>query len=317
MRYTRLKMRVVDWFERPGPMLTIPVKAEGVLRKCRVENAFWKKTGFLRQVQTVKNFAVKVTVETVFIPGEGMNMSMVKALGAECIGSFWQIFGGCGSALLAAVFPELGVGYVGVAIAYGLTVTTMAFALSHISGCHLNPAITIGLAAGGNFPWKNVIPYVVMQIIGACCAAFVLYLIYTGRPGAEVGSFASNGYGEHSPGHYSLFACFLVESVLAAGFLFVVMGAHDSKMPTVLAPIASGLCLALIHLISIPVTNTSVNPARSTAQALFASVSWPLQQLWMFWAAPIVGGVIGALAYRWFVMSRPAQTGETQAGGKS
>lgn len=228
-------------------------------------------------------------------------MSLSKALGAECIGTFWLVLGGCGSALFAAAFPELGVGFYGVALAFGLTVLTMAYAIGHISGCHLNPAISIGMAVGGRFPWKKVIPYIIAQLIGACIAAYVLYLVYTGRAGVDVGSFASNGYGENSPGGYSLAACFLIEAVLSAGFLFVIMGSTHHLAPVKFAPLAIGLCLTLIHLISIPVTNTSVNPARSTSQAIFAGVSWPLEQLWMFWAAPIVGAVIGASIYRLLV----------------
>ena len=237
-------------------------------------------------------------------------MSLSKALGAECIGTFWLVLGGCGSALFAAAFPELGIGFYGVALAFGLTVLTMAYAIGHISGCHLNPAISIGMAVGGRFSWKNVIPYIIAQLVGACIAAFVLYMVYTGRPDVFVGSFASNGYGENSPGGYSLAACFLIEMVLSAGFLFVIMGSTHRLAPVKFAPLAIGLCLTLIHLISIPVTNTSVNPARSTSQAIFANVSWPLEQLWMFWAAPIVGAVIGAAIYRFLMSSRNGKDGD-------
>ena len=221
-------------------------------------------------------------------------MSLSKALGAECIGTFWLVLGGCGSALFAAAFPELGIGFYGVALAFGLTVLTMAYAIGHISGCHLNPAISIGMAVGGRFSWKNVIPYIIAQLVGACIAAFVLYMVYT----------------ENSPGGYSLAACFLIEMVLSAGFLFVIMGSTHRLAPVKFAPLAIGLCLTLIHLISIPVTNTSVNPARSTSQAIFANVSWPLEQLWMFWAAPIVGAVIGAAIYRFLMSSRNGKDGD-------
>lgn len=237
-------------------------------------------------------------------------MSLSKALGAECIGTFWLVFGGCGSALFAAAFPGLGVGFYGVALAFGLTVLTMAYAIGHISGCHLNPAVSIGMAVGGRFPWKRVIPYIIAQVIGGCIAAFVLYMVYTGRPDVVVDSFASNGYGDNSPGGYSLAACFLIEMVLSAGFLFVIMGSTHRLAPVKFAPLAIGLCLTLIHLISIPVTNTSVNPARSTSQAIFAGVSWPLEQLWMFWAAPIIGAIIGAGIYRMLVSGQGGNEGD-------
>lgn len=237
-------------------------------------------------------------------------MSLSKALGAECIGTFWLVFGGCGSALFAAAFPGLGVGFYGVALAFGLTVLTMTYAIGHISGCHLNPAVSIGMAVGGRFPWKRVIPYIIAQVIGGCIAAFVLYIVYTGRPDVVVGSFASNGYGDNSPGGYSLAACFLIEMVLSAGFLFVIMGSTHRLAPVKFAPLAIGLCLTLIHLISIPVTNTSVNPARSTSQAIFAGVSWPLEQLWMFWAAPIIGAIIGAGIYRMLVSGQGGNEGD-------
>ena len=216
---------------------------------------------------------------------------------AELIGTFWLVLGGCGSAVLAAGFPELGIGFAGVSLAFGLTVLTMAFAIGHISGCHLNPAVSFGLWAGGRFETKDLVPYIVAQVIGAIVAAGVLYLIASGKPGFEVGGFASNGFGELSPGKYSLMAVVVCEVVLTAVFLFVIMGATDSRAPAGFAPIAIGLCLTLIHLVSIPVSNTSVNPARSTGVALFASTG-AVGQLWVFWVAPIVGGILGALVYR-------------------
>jgi aquaporin Z len=221
----------------------------------------------------------------------------MKAYFAELIGTFWLVLGGCGSAVLACAFPELGIGFVGVALAFGLTVLTMAYAIGHISGCHLNPAISVGLFAAGRFPGKDVLPYVIAQVLGGILAGGVLYLIASGKAGFEVGGFAANGYGEHSPGGYSLTAALICEVVMTAAFLFVIMGATDTRAPAGFAPIAIGLCLTLIHLISIPVTNTSVNPARSTGVALFAE-PWALQQLWLFWLAPILGGVIGALLYK-------------------
>ena len=216
---------------------------------------------------------------------------------AELIGTFWLVLGGCGSAVLAAGFPELGIGFAGVSLAFGLTVLTMAFAIGHISGCHLNPAVSFGLWAGGRFETKDLVPYIVAQVIGAIVAAGVLYLIASGKPGFEVGGFASNGFGDLSPGKYSLMAVVVCEVVLTAVFLFVIMGATDSRAPAGFAPIAIGLCLTLIHLVSIPVSNTSVNPARSTGVALFASTG-AVGQLWVFWVAPIVGGILGALVYR-------------------
>lgn len=222
----------------------------------------------------------------------------MKKYGAEFIGTFWLVLGGCGSAVLAAAFPEVGIGLLGVALAFGLTVLTMAFAIGHISGCHLNPAISIGLCAGGRFPAKEVLPYIVAQVLGGIVAGGVLFLIASGQAGFELSSgFASNGYGEHSPGQYSMFAAFLTEIVMTMMFLVVIMGATDEKAPQGFAPLAIGLCLTLIHLISIPVTNTSVNPARSTGVAIFQG-GWALQQLWLFWIAPIIGGVLGALVYR-------------------
>ena len=224
---------------------------------------------------------------------------MMGKLAAEAIGTFWLVLGGCGSAVLAAAYPDLGIGFVGVALAFGLTVLTMAAAIGHISGCHLNPAVTAGLAASGRFPIKDVVPYWVAQLVGGIAGACVLYLLAQGLPGfdAAASGFASNGYGAHSPGKYPLASGFIIEAVLTAVFLFVIHGATDKRAPGMIAPIAIGLCLTLIHLISIPVTNTSVNPARSTATAVFVG-GWALQQLWLFWVAPIVGGVIGGLAYR-------------------
>jgi aquaporin Z len=218
---------------------------------------------------------------------------------AEGIGTFWLTFGGCGSAVIAAGFPNVGIGLAGVSLAFGLTVLTMAYAIGHISGCHLNPAVTVGLAAGGRFPAGQVAPYIVAQVVGAIVAAALLYLIARGAPGFDITKgFAANGYGEHSPGHYTLAAGFLTEVVMTMMFLFIIMGATHGKAPAGFAPIAIGLGLTLIHLVSIPVTNTSVNPARSTGPALFAGV-WAIQQLWLFWLAPLIGGVLGGTLYRW------------------
>jgi aquaporin Z len=219
---------------------------------------------------------------------------------AEAIGTFWLVLGGCGSAVLAAAYPELGIGFAGVALAFGLTVLTMAAAIGHISGCHLNPAVTAGLVASGRFDAKQLPGYWIAQVIGGIAGAGVLYLVAQGLPGfdAAASGFASNGFDAHSPGGYPFASCLIIELVLTAVFLFVIHGATDSKAPGVIAPIAIGLCLTLIHLISIPVTNTSVNPARSTAAAVFQG-GWALQQLWLFWLAPLVGGVLGGLAYKW------------------
>ncbi|HOO47393.1 MAG TPA: aquaporin Z [Deltaproteobacteria bacterium] len=222
----------------------------------------------------------------------------MKKLVAEFFGTFWLVLGGCGSAVLAAAFPNLGIGFLGVALAFGLTVLTMAFAIGHISGCHLNPAVTCGLVAGGRFPAKDLIPYVIVQVIGAMAAAFILYIIASGAYGFDVAAgFASNGYGEHSPGGYSLVSALVCEVVMTFMFIFVIMGSTDERAPQGFAPIAIGLCLTLIHLISIPVTNTSVNPARSTGVAIFVG-GWAIQQLWLFWVAPIIGGVLGGIVYR-------------------
>ncbi len=222
---------------------------------------------------------------------------MGSKLGAEFIGTFWLVFGGCGSAVLAAAFPGLGIGFAGVALAFGLTVLTMAFAIGHISGCHLNPAVSFGLWAGGRFKGSELLGYIVAQVLGAALAAFALFTIASGKAGFELGNFAANGYGEHSPGGYSLGAALVCEIVLTFMFLMIILGSTDKRAPQGFAPIAIGLALTLIHLISIPVTNTSVNPARSTSQAIFVG-GWALSQLWLFWVAPIVGAVLAGFAYR-------------------
>jgi aquaporin Z len=221
-------------------------------------------------------------------------MPLVKRAIAEFFGTFWLVFGGCGSAVLAASFPEYGIHFVGVALAFGLTVLTMAFAIGHISGCHLNPAVSVGLVVGKRFPASELLPYIIAQVVGAIVASGVLFFIASGKPDFVVGGFASNGYGAHSPGGYSLAACFLAEVVLTCFFLLVILGSTDQRAPKGFAPISIGLCLTLIHLISIPVTNTSVNPARSTGPALFAG-GWAIAQLWLFWIAPILGAIIGGL----------------------
>ncbi|QHS50666.1 aquaporin Z [Edaphobacter sp. 12200R-103] len=227
-------------------------------------------------------------------------MPMYKRAAAEFFGTFWLVFGGCGSAVLAAAFPQLGIGFAGVALAFGLTVLTMAFAIGHISGCHLNPAVSIGLVAGKRFPARELPAYIIAQLVGAVAASSVLYLIASGKPGFSLaGGFASNGYGAHSPGGYSLLACFVAETVLTAFFLLVILGSTDERAPKGLAPIAIGLCLTLIHLVGIPVTNTSVNPARSTGPALFVG-GWAISQLWLFWVAPILGAIIGGLISNFF-----------------
>ena len=224
-------------------------------------------------------------------------MSLSRRALAEFIGTFWLVFGGCGSAVLAAGFPGFGIGFAGVALAFGLTLLTMAFAIGHISGCHINPAVSVGLVVGKRFPAKELLPYVVAQVAGGIVAALVLYFIASGKPGFDLaGGFAANGYGEHSPGHYSLAAGLLSEVVLTFMFLFVILGATDARAPKGFAPIAIGLCLTLIHLIGIPVTNLSVNPARSTGPALFVG-GWAVQQLWLFWVAPIVGAALAGIVY--------------------
>ena len=224
-------------------------------------------------------------------------MPLGKRAAAEFLGTFWLVFGGCGSAVLAAAFPSLGIGFLGVAFAFGLTVLTMAFAIGHISGCHLNPAVSLGLLVGKRFPAADLLPYIIAQVVGGIAGAGVLYIIASGSPNFNVhAGFASNGYAEHSPGGYSLLACLVAEIVLTAFFLIVIMGATDKRAPQGFAPIAIGLCLTLIHLIGIPVTNLSVNPARSTAPAIYAG-GWAIQQLWLFWLAPLVGGAIGGGLY--------------------
>jgi aquaporin Z len=223
---------------------------------------------------------------------------MTKRVGAEFMGTFWLVLGGCGSAVLAAAFPNVGIGLLGVALAFGLTVLTMAFAIGHISGCHLNPAVSIGLWAGGRFPAKDLLPYIIAQVLGAIVAGGVLFIIASGKAGFDVSAgFASNGYAEHSPGEYSLLACIVSEVIMTMMFLLIIMGATDKRAPQGFAPIAIGLGLTLIHLISIPVTNTSVNPARSTGVALYVG-GWAIAQLWLFWVAPIVGALLGGSLYR-------------------
>ena len=221
----------------------------------------------------------------------------MKKLVAELIGTLWLVLGGCGSAVLAAGFPELGIGFVGVALAFGLTVVTMAYAIGHISGCHLNPAVSIGLWIGGRFGVKDLVPYIVAQVLGGIAGAGILYVIASGQPGFELGGFAANGYGEHSPGGYSMMAALVCEVVMTFIFLFVILGSTYTQAPRGFAGLAIGLCLTLIHLISIPVTNTSVNPARSTSQAIFVG-DWALGELWLFWVAPIVGAALAGLVYK-------------------
>jgi aquaporin Z len=226
-------------------------------------------------------------------------MPVSKKLAAEFVGTFWLVLGGCGSAVIGAAFPELGIGHAGVALAFGLTVLTMAFAIGHISGCHLNPAVTVGLWAGGRHPSGEVLPYVVAQVLGGVAGAFVLLMIASGQPGFDVSAgLASNGYGAHSPGGFSLASGFLTEVVMTLMFLIIILGATDRRAPAGFAPIAIGLGLTLIHLISIPVTNTSVNPARSTGPAIFVG-DWALGQLWLFWVAPIIGALVAGYLYRW------------------
>ncbi|MEZ9538968.1 MULTISPECIES: aquaporin Z [unclassified Shewanella] len=227
-------------------------------------------------------------------------MSISQKMFAEFLGTLWLVLGGCGSAVLAAAFPEVGIGLLGVSLAFGLTVLTMAFAIGHISGCHLNPAVSFGLWAGGRFPASELAPYIIAQVAGGIAGAGILYLIATGQDGFSLaGGFASNGFGEHSPGGYSLTAVLITEVVMTLFFLLIILGATDSRAPTGFAPIAIGLGLTLIHLISIPVSNTSVNPARSTGPALFVG-DWAVSQLWLFWLAPIAGAIIAGLIYRFF-----------------
>ena len=243
---------------------------------------------------------------------------MGRKLAAEFIGTAWLVLGGCGSAVLAAAFPQLGIGFAGVALAFGLTVLTMAYAIGHVSGCHLNPAVSVGLWAGGRFKAADLMPYIVAQVLGAIAGAAVLYAIASGKAGFDLGGgFASNGYGEHSPGGYSLGASLVCEVLMTFAFVFVILGSTHGSAPRGFAPIAIGLCLTLIHLISIPVTNTSVNPARSTGPALFVG-GWALTQLWLFWFAPLIGGALGGLLYRWMseepsvaVVGDPAKAGRS------
>jgi len=225
-------------------------------------------------------------------------MSMSKKLGAEFIGTFWLVLGGCGSAVLAAAFPDVGIGLLGVSLAFGLTVLTMAFAIGHISGCHLNPAVSVGLLVGGRFSSAELLPYVAAQVLGGIAGGAVLFIIASGQAGFETAGFASNGYGEHSPGGYTLMAALVCEVVMTFMFLLIILGATDDRAPAGFAPIAIGLGLTLIHLISIPVTNTSVNPARSTGVAIFEG-GWAINQLWLFWVAPIVGAALAGIVYKW------------------
>jgi aquaporin Z len=238
-------------------------------------------------------------------------MQMSKRVTAEFIGTLWLVLGGCGSAVLAAAFPSLGIGFAGVSLAFGLTVLTMAFAIGHVSGCHLNPAVSLGLWAGGRFPVTDLLPYIIAQVLGGIAGAAILYVIATGHPGFDLaGGFAANGYGEHSPGGYSLAAGLVTEIVMTFGFLFVILGSTHGNAPKGFAPIAIGLCLTLIHLISIPVTNTSVNPARSTGPALFVG-GWALSQLWLFWVAPLIGATVAGVVYRWVSPDEPSPVAVT------
>ena len=235
-------------------------------------------------------------------------MNLSKRCFAEFLGTFWLVFGGCGSAVLAAAFPNLGIGFAGVALAFGLTLLTMAFTIGPISGCHINPAVSIGLVAGRRFPASELLPYVVAQVLGAIVGSGTLYVIASGKEGFTLaGGFASNGYGSHSPGGYSLLACFVAEVVLTLFFLLVILGSTDDRAPKGFAPVAIGLCLSLIHLISIPVTNTSVNPARSTGPAVFVG-GWAVSQLWLFWIAPILGAALAGVIYSRVFAEDPAKT---------
>jgi aquaporin Z len=244
-------------------------------------------------------------------------MEDFRKYAAEAIGTFWLTFAGCGSAVIAAGFPQTGIGLLGVALAFGLTVLTMAYAIGHISGCHLNPAVTVGLAAGGRFPTGQIVPYVVAQVVGAVAAAAVLYIVASGAPDFDLAKgFAANGYAEHSPGHYSLLSALVTEVLMTMMFLFIIMGSTHGRAPAGFAPLAIGLGLTLIHLVSIPITNTSVNPARSTGPALFVG-GWALTQLWLFWLAPLVGGALGGVLYRWISNEPSAQVvGDPTAGAR-
>ena len=244
-------------------------------------------------------------------------MSMIRRSSAEFLGTFWLVFGGCGSAVLAAAFPQVGIGLLGISLAFGLTVLTMAYSIGHISGCHLNPAVTVGLWAGGRFPAKDILPYVLAQLVGAFAAALVLYVIATGKAdySLAVNGLAANGYEAHSPGQYGITSALAIELVLTFFFVLVILGSTDRRAPAGFAPLAIGMALVLIHLISIPVTNTSVNPARSTGPALVVG-GWALQQLWLFWVAPLAGGLAGGLAYRVLaeeVPAKPAITGQAES----
>lgn len=243
-------------------------------------------------------------------------MPLTKRALAEFLGTFWLVFGGCGSAVLAAAFPSLGIGFIGVALAFGLTVLTMAYAIGHISGCHLNPAVTIGLTVGKRFPGKEIAPYVVAQVVGAIAGAAVLYVIASGKPDFVLGGFASNGYGEHSPGKYSLVSALVAEVVLTFMFLIVILGSTDERAPKGFAPIPIGFALTLIHLIGIPVTNLSVNPARSTGPAVFVG-GWALAQLWLFWLAPIAGAALAGFTYSLFEAGTSARASAKVAKRKS
>lgn len=244
-------------------------------------------------------------------------MPLSRRIAAEFLGTFWLVLGGCGSAVLAAAFPNVGIGLLGVSFAFGLTVLTMAYAIGHISGCHLNPAVSIGLWAGKRMPSSELLPYIASQVLGAIAGAGALYVIASGKAGFSLsGGFASNGYGEHSPGGYSLMACFVAEAVLTFMFLMIIFGSTDKRAPSGLAPVAIGLALTLIHLISIPVTNTSVNPARSTGPALFAG-GWAIQQLWLFWVAPIAGAVVAGVAYPWLSGERVVEAPQARAAAAS
>ena len=231
-------------------------------------------------------------------------MPMTKRLSAEFLGTLWLVLGGTGAAVLAAGYPNLGIGFAGVALAFGLTLLTMAYAIGHISGCHINPAVTIGLWAGKRFPANEILPYIIAQVLGAIAGSGILYLIASGKPGFVLGNFAANGYGINSPGHYEPLACFIAEVVMTFFFLVVILGATHGRAPKGFAPIAIGLCLTLIHLITIPVTNTSVNPARSTGPAIFVR-GWALPQLWLFWVAPILGALLAGFLYTWLVDDEP------------
>ena len=273
--------------------------------------------GDARGLWEICDLSAPVPVEHALAKGRGIEVDTKKYL-AEAIGTFWLTLGGCGSAVIASAFPEVGIGLLGVAFAFGLTVLTMAYAIGHVSGCHLNPAVTVGLTAGGRFPANQIGPYVVAQIVGAIVGATVLYLIASGAPGFDAAKgFAANGYGAHSPGHYSLFSCFVTEVIMTMMFLFIIMGSTHGKAPVGFAALAIGLGLTLIHLISIPVTNTSVNPARSIGPALFAG-GWAIGQLWLFIVAPLAGGALGGILYRW-VSDQPSVpvVGETLPASKA